>query len=423
MNNADKGCMVKEKNEAFSLKSLSADVSIYYFTFILYVISYLIKYTNIDYGYSITVLHFVCLGMIIIKLLLQGFKTLMHLFLAGVLLALALLSFYSTNDRTILFLLLFILASDKIEIKSLATISLITVAIVMTLVVICSNLGIIDAVYQVRDGFGLRSSLGFSHPNRFGSNMLALAIAYAVIRFPIYKIIDIVIYSIISCIILIVSDSRTAAVSVVLVMALSAICSMCYGRKWQKALLIIMCCTFVAIVLLSFYFMCSYDPSIPWMRQVDELLSGRLNLANLYYRAYSFNLFGRSFSEILLLVGTQKTVMIDNSYVNLLIVFGVVPTAIYLIGYLTLFLHAIKIDALSACVFGAFVYACVGFTECLTIDFAMNYCLIGIAIIYDQVTEASGSHLRSLDLNKKCHLLESSVRESMVCVSTHRGGR
>lgn len=401
---------MKNNNATLSLGKISADVAIYYFAFALYLISYMIKYININYGYAVTMLHLLCLGFICIKILLQGFKTLIYLLLMSILLALSLLSFYFTSDRTILFLSLFVIASDKIQIKSLAKISLAVISIVMITVVMCSSFGVIDAVYQVRDGFGLRSSLGFSHPNRFGSNMLALAIAYAIIKFPVYSTVDTVIYSSISCIIMAVSDSRTAAISVVLVMVLSAICSKCYGKKIQKMLLVVMCCTFIVVVFISFYFMSSYDPAISWMRQFDELLSGRLNLANSYYRAYSFSSFGRSYSDLLLLVGTQKTVMIDNSYVNLLIVFGLVPTVLYLFGYLTLFLYAIKAEILSACVFGAFMYACVGFTECLTIDFAMNYCLIGVATLYSHTVKTNSSRLQSPFLNKGSYLRESTAK-------------
>lgn len=360
-----------------SIATLDARLTLLYLAFILYSLSYILSYTTIKFGPGITLLQITSLALLLISILMRGFHSSHELFRTILLCAVVVLATVTTKERGVLFLGLFVVFGSDMSIKALAKIVFIEELLVILIVAVLSEFNVIETVYQAREGFGLRSSMGFSHPNRFGSNVLALCISFAILRYPKFGLLDILIAAVLTVIVAVLSDSRTSELMIVFVPVFSGIIYV-VSTKIHKPSYLMLCLviTLICIIAASYYLMVSYDASVSWMSSLNDFLSGRLNLAHSYYETYGIELFGRPYSDLLIQVGTRETLMIDNAYVFLLMVYGLIPTIAILGLYIWLFVSNLSAEVLPACIFGAFLYGCVGFCEVLTIDIAMNYCLI-----------------------------------------------
>ena len=109
---------------------------------------------------------------------------------------------------------------------------------------------------------------------------------------------------------------------------------------------------------------------------LNSILSGRVNLINAYFNYYGLSLFGQKIG-----LGSEffKYGMstLDNSYVHLLIHFGIIFFIIYTISYIKLIISLIK-DNQKQKLISVVIYLIYGIFETVAIRFDFNATLLFI---------------------------------------------
>lgn len=356
------------------------------------------SYSTIPVGRLPFYVDWVCIGLLFIRFVAQA-PSIKQFIISACFVIAGLISWHETADMNFLLLMAFIVSGYGIDVKRLAEIVFWTELLSIAFVCSLALLGLIDSITLLRDGVGLRTSLGFSHPNRLGSNVLALCCAYAVMRFPNFRVRDVLLYIASALFIIAVPDSRTSAVLVLLTPLIAFIYSKATHLRNRRPVIVLMGLIVALLIYLSLFFMVNYDPGNAVFSTINDFFSGRLYLSHYYYSLYPPTAFGINPNNMIHEVYGQAVegVFIDNAYAKLAIVFGYIPSFIFYIVYFTLFFEAFKRNRLDVSLLGAFIYACVGLTEWQVMHFAMNYCLVGFsALLFANGQKLSSSKRKRL---------------------------
>lgn len=94
--------------------------------------------------------------------------------------------------------------------------------------------------------------------------------------------------------------------------------------------------SFPVFGFIACYFQYNYDPSIDYMSHLNSILSGRLYLGKMGFDLYEINLLGNDVEFVTLLEATLENkafFYIDSAYVQLILVYGILLTALILFSY------------------------------------------------------------------------------------------
>lgn len=354
--------------------------ALYYLAFVIYSTFYIIDFTNLHLNELVNVSHFVAFGLLIPKIVVQRYRV-RELFFSIVLLAISFKSWQETGDRNLLILSVFLIASQDVDVRRLAKILLVEELAILILMMVLSANGLIEVEYQWREGFGFRSSLGYSSPNRFGAALLAICCSLVIIHFPFNRATDYLVIILCAAVIYFVANSRTTAFVAILIAFLSTVCGKLRTPNSQRRLLLLFLIGYTLIVFVSIFMMMFYDASNPFMTWINEFFSGRPWLINQYYLLYPPTPFSFNWNTNIYSFYGYTTMIVDNAVDKLILGYGLVPATLYTGLYWALFYWSWKHNALTPCVFGAFIYAFVGLTEWQAMHFAYNYCLIGLSYL------------------------------------------
>lgn len=370
---------------------------LFYGAFLLYLLFYILSYSTIPVGRLPFYVDWICIGLLFIRFVMQAPSIKQSIISVCFVLA-GLFSWRVTADMNFLLLMVFIVSGYGIDVKCLAKIVFWTELVSIVVVCSLSLSGLIESVTLLRDGIGLRTSLGFSHPNRLGSNVLALCCAYAVIRFPNFRVRDTLLYIVSAVFIIAVPDSRTSTALVLLTPLITFFCSRATRLRNRRLVIAVMGLIVALLIYLSLFFMVNYDSGNYAFSTVNDLFSGRLYLSHYYYILYPPTAFGVNPNNMIHEVYGQAVegIFIDNAYAKLAIVFGYIPSMIFFTVYFALFHQAFKRNSLSISLLGAFIYACVGLTEWQVMHFAMNYCLVGFSTLLFSSEPSQSTSKRAL---------------------------
>lgn len=241
------------------------------------------------------------------------------------------------------------------------------------LTVLCSSLGIISSIDVITEAGVVRKTFGFFHPNT-----MAIFLFYINIFFwYVYsnKLIS-VIFSVFTFIVsYFVCYSRTASYLVLIfgfIQILMIIVQKYRGQFtkliWKTILIssiIASLSIFVSFIVIN----AKYDTS-----GLNYILSGRVNQINAYFNYYGLSLFGQNIGR-----GSEyfKYGMstLDNSYVHMLIHFGIVFFTIYIISFIKLIVSLIK-DNQKKKLITVVIYLVYGIFETVAIRFDFNATLL-----------------------------------------------
>lgn len=367
---------------------------LYYTAFAMYFVSYSLSYTMFEIDYVITGVQLAALFLLAVKLLLQRYRVWQPLVILAIV-GIAFLSWMASDDKSLVFLVAFVFAGQRIDIKTLAKIALYCELGVLLVVVGANLTGIIPSVFEYRENGFARNSFGFSHPNRFGSALLVIVAADAVLSYPRYGLRNIGLAVIALLANRWICDSRGPMVATVILCALMLILKKIDSRlTYIGKVLGLALISVVAVIVFSFYCTFCYDRTNSWMLAFNNLLSGRLELASYYWRIYPPTLFGQSFEDARTFLNSFQSVIIDNAYIRVIMVFGIIPGVLYILSLLALFIFIYKKRILSLWVILVFVYTVYGFFESQSIHFAVNYGLIGLSGLFYSSFFYSSKRLR-----------------------------
>lgn len=291
-----------------------------------------------------------------------------------------------SSTRNFIWIVLFLIAYQNIDIHHLAKILFMTVLATILLSLLASLLGIIPNYALAAIGEReVRYSLGTAHPNSFGALCLISCIALGTWTQYRWRI-RIILYTLVAVLpVYFVANSRTAAA----IMLFFAFCVALLPiiKSHQSSFYIFVFCFALLVVIGSIILAAVYNPSNPVMAQVDQILSGRISLANRYLYMQSLTPLGSSFenapSVAHNLRGDDITLLVDNAYVNILLVYGWISLTLYVSALILAARKFAFLKQWNLCIFAFFFMAIVGIFETYPMLFQLNPYLLIFAPLID----------------------------------------
>lgn len=188
-------------------------------------------------------------------------------------------------------------------------------------------LGLTNDYIMIRSDGTIRNSMGFSHPNIFGIYILMLCLEYVYIHdFKSNK----TQYFILVVLIFIVNyfaNSR-ASMLVMLLMLLTCIFKktifyLLENKKWIKK---IATNSFLILSIFTLFLTVLYQQGSDVGIEINKLTSNRISSISQFYNKYGLHLFGSKLTLVSTEVATltrKQAYILDNSYANLIIQYGV----------------------------------------------------------------------------------------------------
>ena len=258
--------------------------------------------------------------------------------------AISLISWKVSNSSEIAVLIIFIVSLKNIKFNDLVKFDIKAKIALVIVVLIFYGLGLTDVYYKYREDGRVRSSMGFSHPNIFGTYIFSICCEYIYLNYKkikLYKVIGLVI---VSFLVSYFSDSRTAQLSILI-----AVLFWCVFNKYNifkyKVVNFILSILFLLLTIVSYILGVLYADNNKLVLKLDELLTGRIRCIDQFISDYDVNLFGNELE----LVGTREAEengisakILDNAYMKILLQYGLIS---YVLFFILLFLgikNAIK---------------------------------------------------------------------------------
>ena len=298
-----------------------------------------------------------------------------------------LLSYLFSEDGAFFWLTLCFAACRGAKLRDLACVNLLSTCIATSVVLALWLGGQIPQAIDLNNE-AIRYSLGFSTPNRCANTLLAIFIAYGILSIKKGSMRSTYLMgALLMCSSYLITHSRTTVV----MFAVSALAFAFFrsidrlSLEWKKA------CSFVALIIVglcigtSIIMAYTYTPDNSLLSSINDALSQRLSYARMYTERYSVPLFGRDFSDAPVEFGNGRQgthFLVDNAYVHVLLRFGIVPFAIYVIAILTPMLQSALRGKWEATTLGLLIMAIFGVSETNAIYAETNYFLIsGVSMI------------------------------------------
>ena len=282
-----------------------------------------------------------------------------------------------------LWIFLFVVAGKGVNLRTVAKITLVITGVLTFLTVFSCYAGFITNYTMTEAGArSVRNSMGFTHPNRLGQRFAEICIAYWYLHVKEQRgrVIALCLVSLLY--VNLVSNSRTSCI-VFVVLILSAIIWPIFSRNPRSSVCI---CGITAalVVASSFYLMAFFDASNNITAYLNELLSTRLKLMHICYQYASPSLLGNDYTGAPVLGHTLSThseihFWVDNAYAHLLLLYGIVATALFLFLVFMVYRRCYKRREFPLALLGLTVLLAVGFVENFTLDIQYNYFLLLIS--------------------------------------------
>ena len=369
--------------------------TIYIATYLLYSCSFLLASTSgsilNDIFPKVETIVIAILILLCIGLLLKGInfgKMIMFIFAFCII---AVSMHYNVLSKSLLIIYLFILAyPTMLESRNIAKVISIVMIVIVILVVFLCGIGILPNRSFIQHGV-LRYSLGFTSPNAF-ANIATITIMNGLIGFV--EELDRKKLNYISCLLLIiiivvykVTNSRAALIFGILFI-LGTIFSYNYGIKLDKSIFfysmpVISFLFGMLISIFSIIYANSNNIDSTLYNNLEVLFSGRFRYMLYAYDTYGAKWFGNkvefvSYNMSQLSNGKVKWFGIDNSYMYIMICYGIVAIIGMLMLYIITSYMAFKMNNTYIVIYLSII-ALWGLSENIMINIAMNISLLVFA--------------------------------------------
>lgn len=229
-----------------------------------------------------------------------------------------LLSAVSSSEMVLFGVMLFVIASPKINPDELLAVYFKTHLFILMVTILLAWTHIIDTNIMSR-GLIQRNSFGFSHPNSFGGEVITVVICYVTRRWKKMKNYELIAIVGLGYCFLQAANCRMASLVLVIYTICFLIIKNIYKYKvnvvFIKNVVVLM---FLTIVLLTVYMTFFYSYQNKILQIIDGIFSYRFSVMNAVYRVQGIKLFGQKIID-------DTLVGIDNSYARVLLIGGVIP--------------------------------------------------------------------------------------------------
>ena len=201
--------------------------------------------------------------------------------------------------------------------------------ILFIFVIIMYYLGMTNNFLSYRsDGF-IRSSMGFANPNTAGLFLMTLFADYCYLRFNHMNLKDYLLIILGIIIIKYTCDSRTNEIALILLLVLNILLTKVpFKGILRKALKYLIFFIPIGILAMSLFLSYQYNGQGIYQK-LNHSLSSRLSFSHYYVTHYDYTLFGQKIIRVNSREAKEKNIeryILDNSYLSLIINFGILPT-------------------------------------------------------------------------------------------------
>lgn len=256
--------------------------------------------------------------------------------------------YYNTEYMEILWFVLIVFCSTNRDIDRIIDITLKTTIVCVCIVVIFSGIGIINSndVTAKITGY-VRHACGFRHVNYFGGLILKCFSCYVYKHFGNWKPKDYLIGVILGIICYFYIVTRTCAFSLFFSIAVIFLIKVLehFSTRIKNTLLYALIYFVVTFTIFGSILVSINYPKIKNGILLDQLFSNRISAAYSYYVKYGISILGQHITLTSTLDAAQyniKALVLDNSYMHLLIHCGVVIFFLVVAMYFILLRDAIK---------------------------------------------------------------------------------
>ena len=296
-------------------------------------------------------------------------------------------SWRQSGEGWLFWVTLFIVCANGVKLRPLAKITFVLSLVILFVTMTFAQLEIIENRVLSRNGED-RYCMGFDHPNALGCYLLIACVAFSAMRFGRNPAPDLALIGVAVVLGLAVANSRASALLLMLQAVLLLVFYFVKNKATRSHFRRCFAVALLLVIAVSFYFMVAYTPSNAIHAAFNKLLSGRLYLAHGYYSMQRLTLMGSTFEGFAPIYWSSRTGLaafcLDNAWCHLVIRYGIVPAALFLLGYLALFFKLIHRRKWDALLFGLLIMGIYGFSETVGIRIECNFFLfaIGADLLY-----------------------------------------
>jgi hypothetical protein len=256
-----------------------------------------------------------------------------------------------SGDNILFKTTLFVVGAKNINLRKLIKVDMALKIMIVISIVTLSLTGIINNYTEVRDGSEvLRYSLGFTHPNILASFVMVLILEWIYLIDRKKKFFEYIVVFLLILIVGKITDSRTSSIIMILSLFLSFILAsdniikkmyLSIKKRIKREYILenLPIMIFLFCIIISIFVSANYNPNNKFMFYLNKLISGRLYLANIFINKYGFSIIGQKVEFISTRMAREQNItaaVLDNAYVNLPLVYGIIPMIIFCIGYIIL---------------------------------------------------------------------------------------
>ncbi len=237
--------------------------------------------------------------------------------------------------------------------------------ILFIFVVIMYYLGMTNNFFSYRSGEFIRSSMGFANPNTAGLFLMTLFADYCYLRFNHMNLKNYLFIILGIIMIKYICDSRTNEIALILLLVLNILLTKVPFKEFFKnTLKYIIFFIPVGILAMSLFLGYQYNGQGIYQK-LNHSLSSRLSFSHYYLTHYDYTLFGQKIVRVNSREAKEKDIeryILDNSYLSLVINFGILPTIGFMFLIFTTFFTAYRENNL-AIISLIIVFFIIGFFE------------------------------------------------------------
>ncbi|WP_338660945.1 hypothetical protein [Paraclostridium sordellii] len=212
----------------------------------------------------------------------------------------------------------------------------------------------------------MRYALGMIHPNTFYIYYFVCISAYLYTQENITNLKRLIIL-LISYYIYNLTDSRTGFTMIICLIFIDYLLCKSYiiNNKFFRVIIINL---FSILTLISYFFTIFFNPMNPVFKFLDSVLSHRINLMKKFYDIYGINIWGNlvQYKSIENGIIVNEHMILDNTYMYLLIDMGIIFTVLICILYYKLLKQLFKMN-LNKEISIIVIYIIFAFSERLTL--------------------------------------------------------
>lgn len=180
--------------------------------------------------------------------------------------------------------------------------------------------------------------------------------------------------------ILLLIESRTAAICCILMIVLAFINSTIYREKTRKIFGTVVCALSCIVVLLYFFGVNNYIEMPKEYEWLNELFSGRLEMVGYYLSEYNVTFFGKYLIHYNGLSNNIQYRYLDSSYFYVLLSYGAIFSIAIAVIYIHMIYHAIKQDKIN-CICCLCVNLLYGISELNLVSGCTNFVLFAMILL------------------------------------------